>query len=118
LKRPFTIGANWVLFPLDNRVGHIHLNKFGLGLAPQAAARMTHVEAEALPLAPKTDPVSIAGDFCAVCSNLAQANALLLPSPHPLLPISIFADLQRLPAAVKLASQGRFHFSAHGPPSA
>jgi hypothetical protein len=99
--------------------GHVHVNKFGLGLAPQAAAQITHLEAAAPSLAPKKDPISIAGDFCAVCSNIAQANALFLSaSPHSVLPISIFADLQWLLAAVELASQSRFHFSARGPPSA
>jgi hypothetical protein len=97
---------------------HMHVSQFGIGQAPRAAAQITPHEVGAPP-APKKDPAGFVGDFCAVCSNIAQANALLLPaSPHSVLPNSIFADLQWLPAAVEITSQNRFHFGARGPPSA
>jgi hypothetical protein len=68
---------------------------------------------------PPTSPTSLAQDFCAVCSNIALANALILPAPpHTVSPVFIAADLQRLPATFELASHNHFHFSARGPPRA
>jgi hypothetical protein len=98
--------------------GHIHISKFGAGLAPQATAQITHVEADARPPASKKDPVSLA-DFCAVCVNISLVGALILPILAFILAPELHTGLLRWSlAAWEPASFDHLPFSARGPPDA
>ncbi len=99
--------------------GHIHINKFGGGLAPQVAAQTTHAEADTPPPAPKKGPAGLAGDFCAICANISLAGALILPILAFILAPELRTGVLRwsLSASVP-ASFDHLTFRARGPPHA
>jgi hypothetical protein len=98
--------------------GHIHISTFGIDLAPQAAAQITHVEADAPPPAPKKDPVSLA-DFCAVCANISLAGALILPLLAFILAPELHTGVSQWSLATwEPVSLDHVPFSARGPPHA
>jgi hypothetical protein len=97
--------------------GHVHFAGAGAISAALAGAVNPAVDGAPAPASPAQP--GPAQDFCAVCNNIGLANTLVLPAPPDLVwPVSISADLQRLPASLERASQHRFHFSARGPPRA
>jgi hypothetical protein len=116
--------AGWLAFlalacQLSFSFGHIHISKFGAGVAPLPAAQITHVEADAPRPAPEKDPVALAGDFCAVCANISPADALILPILAFILAPGLHASvLRRSPAAWEPASFCHLPFGARGPPHA
>jgi hypothetical protein len=116
--------AAWLAFfalacQLSFSFGHIHINKFGAALTPQAAAQTTHAEADAPTPAPKKDPASLTGDFCAVCANISLAGALILPILAFILAPELRTGALRWSlAAIEPASLGHLPFSARGPPHA
>jgi hypothetical protein len=118
-------GGAWLAFfalacQLVLTFGHVHFASVGFISAGFAGPANPAVGGASPPTSPvQQPPGGLAQDFCAVCGTIALANTLLLPAlPHSVSPVSISADLRWLPAAVELASQNRFHFSARGPPSA
>jgi hypothetical protein len=112
--------AAWLAFfalacQLSFSFGHIHISKFGAGLAAQA----TQAEADAPPPAPKKDPAGLAGDFCAVCANISLAGALILPIlAFILAPERRAGALRWSLAAGEPAAFDHLPFSARGPPHA
>ncbi len=119
-------GAAWLAFfalacQLVLTFGHVHFAGPSIvSAALTGSANPADDGAASAPTSPpRQTPASLAQDFCAVCNNIALANALILTaSPHPVSPVSIAEDLQRLPATFELASHNHFHFSARGPPRA
>jgi hypothetical protein len=98
--------------------GHIHISKFAIGPAAQAAIQTTDTTADAPP-APQRDPAGVAGDFCAVCANISLAGALILPILALILAPDLFIGVLRWPlAASEPASFRRRPFYARGPPHA
>jgi hypothetical protein len=100
--------------------GHVHFA--GAGAISMALASAANPAVDGAP-APASQPQraqgGLAQDFCAVCHNIGLGNTLVLPvPPDPVSPVSVAADLRRLPAVLELASQHHFHFSARGPPRA
>jgi hypothetical protein len=100
--------------------GHVHFAGAGAISTALASAAHSAVDGAPAPASPAQPAQSgLAQDFCAVCNNIGLANALVLPGPPDLVwPVSIDADLLRLPASLERASQHCFHFSARGPPRA
>lgn len=116
-------GGTWLAFfalacQLVLTFGHVHFARVGVLSAGFASTASPATDSASTPASPAR-PDGLAQDFCAVCSNIALANTLLLPEqPHSVTPVSISACLPPPPAAVGVASQNHFHFGARGPPSA
>jgi hypothetical protein len=116
--------AAWLAFfalacQLSFSFGHIHINKFAVGPAAQAAIQTADTTADPPPPAPQKDPPGLAGDFCDVCANISLAGALILPILAFLLAPDLFISVARWPlAASEPASFRRRPFYARGPPQA
>ena len=100
--------------------GHIHLGNIGVISAPlTAAADSADVSTSGQSSPAQQTPTRLTQDFCAVCSNISLASALVLPvspTPVPLLPI--IQDLRWPLLTVGFASSDHFHFNARAPPHA
>ena len=115
--------AVWLAFfalacQLSFTFGHIHIGKFSTGLASQAVVQTTDAAGDA-PTLPKTDPASVAGDFCAVCANISFAGTLILPILALILTLGLFTNVMRWSlAASEPAAFDHLPFRARGPPHA
>jgi len=100
--------------------GHIHLNNIGgVSAALTASADAAEVSTGGQPSPAQQAPTGLAQDFCAVCSNISLASALVLPvSPSPVPPPPIIRDLRWPLVTVGFASSDHFHFNARAPPHA
>jgi hypothetical protein len=116
-------GGVWLAFfalacQLVLTFGHVHYAGAGTISVTLAGAANPALDGTPDPGSPaQPAQPGLAQDFCAVCNNIGLASTLALPAPPELVwPVSIDTALQKLPAAVELASLHHFHFSARGPP--
>jgi hypothetical protein len=119
-------GGAWLAFfalacQLVLTFGHVHFagpRAISTALAGSSATAAIEGAAPA-PASPEQQPPSgLATDFCAVCSNIALANALVLPSPPRAgSPVSSASNRAWLPATAGVETRDHFHFSARGPPA-
>src|ERR1700686_1372901 len=70
--------------------GHVHLGKLnGVAAALAVSAEGGNVSANVPASPPQKSPTGLADDFCAICSNVSLASALVIPdSPAVVPPIS------------------------------
>jgi hypothetical protein len=109
-------GGAWLAFfalacQLVLTFGHVHFAGSGLISAAWAGSATTAIERAApSPASPEQQPPSgLTTDFCAVCSNIALANALVLPDPPRAgAPVSQASDAPWLPATAILPSLDHF----------
>jgi hypothetical protein len=117
-------GAAWLaLFALACQFvftfGHVHLS--GIGVADTAAISAgAPGNAVGGPASPRQRvPSGLAQDFCALCSNINLAGALVLPTPPAIiLPSSFIYRLQWTPTVAHVAAREHVYFHARGPPDA
>lgn len=100
--------------------GHIHLGNIGgISAALTASADSADVSTGGQSSPARQAPTGLTQDFCAVCSNISLASALVLPvSPSPVPPPPIIRDLRWPLVTVGFASSDHFHFNARAPPHA
>jgi hypothetical protein len=116
--------AAWLAFfalacQLSFSFGHVHINKFAVGPAAQAAIQTADTTADVPPPAPQKDPAGLARDFCAICANISLAGTLILPILALFLAPDLPINFLRWPlAASEPASFRRRPFYARGPPHA
>ncbi len=116
--------AAWLAFfalacQLSFSFGHVHINKFAVGPAAQAAIQTADTTADVPPPAPQKDPAGLASDFCAVCANISLAGALILPILALILAPDLFVNVLRWPLAASEPASFRHRlFFARGPPHA
>jgi hypothetical protein len=118
-------GGAWLAFfalacQLVLTFGHVHFAGSSIISAALAGSATAAIEGAApAPASPEQQqPAGLTTDFCAVCSNIALANALVVPaSPCTGAPVSSASDPLSLPATAGLPSLDHFHFSARGPPA-
>jgi hypothetical protein len=99
--------------------GHVHVGKFSGDPVAWAAAASGDASADTPSPPPQKDPTGLAGDFCAICANIALANTLILPILAIILAPRLFTEI--LPwslAASEPASFDHLPFNARGPPQA
>ena len=119
--RSHIAGGTWLAFfalacQLILTFGHTHFDNGGVTGSASPAIPLPEVSSSTAAPA-KRPPQGLAQDFCAVCSNLALAQTLVLPaSPRWVTPVAISASLPLVIAAVAVASKDRLHFRARGPP--
>jgi hypothetical protein len=101
--------------------GHVHVGKLSssstllAALAPHSA----DASAGANPSAPPEQPKAVADEFCAICTNLKLASALIVPAaPVPVPPISFVYRLRWSTAAIEPPWFDQPVFDARGPPDA
>jgi hypothetical protein len=93
--------------------GHVHAGQFGGGSTTWAAAET----GDASGPSPQNQPIGLAGDFCAICSTISLANALILPILAIILAPRLFTEMMPWSlAASEPASFDHLPFSARGPP--
>jgi hypothetical protein len=118
-------GGTWLAFfalacQLVLTFGHVHFAGSGLSSAALAGSATAAIgRAAPAPASPEQQPpAGLTTDFCAVCSNIALANTLILPAlPRARTPVSLASDPQWLPPMAGLPSPDHLHFSARGPPA-
>ena len=99
--------------------GHVHLT--GIGVADTAAISAgAPSKAVGGPASPRQKaPAGLAQDFCALCSNINLANALVLPAPPTIGPATSSHERAHWPLTATPASpRDHFYFDARGPPHA
>src|ERR1700730_1910838 len=98
--------------------GHVHfVNVSVVSAALVSSAHAVNKSADAPTSPARQTPAGFAQDFCAVCTNISLANALVLPASSALIPpISTIRNLQWLSATIEFTSPEHFHFNARGPP--
>jgi hypothetical protein len=99
--------------------GHVHLT--GIGVADAAAISAgAPASAVGAPASPRQKaPSGLTQDFCALCSNISLAGALVLPTPPAIiLPGSFLQRLHWIPTAFHAAPRDHVYFDARGPPHA
>jgi hypothetical protein len=77
--------------------GHVHLT--GIGVSDTAAISAgAPSSAVGGPVSPRQRaPSGLTQDFCALCSNINQANALVLPAPPAIIPVISFIQRAHWP---------------------
>jgi hypothetical protein len=98
--------------------GHVHLT--GIGVADTAAISGAPSNAVGGPASPQQKaPSDLTQDFCALCSNINLANALVLPAPPAIFPAISPNERAQWPLTAMPASpRDHFYFDARGPPHA
>ena len=99
--------------------GHVHAGKFDGRSLAVAAIATGDAAADDLPSPPQEKSTGLAGDFCAICTNIGLAGALILPVLAIILAPRLFAEILSWSlTASHPASPDRLPFSARGPPDA
>jgi hypothetical protein len=99
--------------------GHVHVGKFSGGSAAWAAAEIGDAPAEVAPSSPQKNAAGLAGDFCAICTNINLANTLVLPILAIILTPSLVSEILHWSlVSSERASFDHLPFSARGPPPA
>jgi hypothetical protein len=98
--------------------GHIHLGNIGvISAALTASVDSADVSTSGQSSPAQQVPTGLTQDFCAVCSNISLASALVLPvSPSAAPPLPIIRDMRWPLVTAGFASSDHFHFNARGPP--
>ena len=99
--------------------GHVHLTVVGVaGTAAISAGAPSN--AVGGPLSPRQkSPSGLTQDFCALCSNINLANALVLPAPPTIVPATSPNERAHWPLTATPASpRDHCYFDARGPPHA
>jgi hypothetical protein len=99
-----------------------HIDFAKIGFAAQASAisvDTTRADGNAPPAPSHEHPSKPAADFCAICSSISLALALVLPAAVVVVSPGSFMHRQpRSLVPVGRAAGGHRHFSARGPPPA